>query len=66
MRSSGSMFITCLTVLILVPAMALANGIYVPTVGSRASAMGAGFIGLADDYGAVYWNPAVITQIKGM
>jgi len=66
MRSSGSMFITCLTVLILVPAIALANGIYVPTVGSRASAMGAGFIGLADDYGAVYWNPAGITQIKGM
>ena len=28
--------------------------------------MGGAFVGLADDYSAVYWNPAGITQIKGM
>ena len=66
MRSSGSMLITCLAVLILGPALALANGFYTPTVGPRAGAMGGAFIGLADDYSAVYWNPAGITQIKGM
>ena len=66
MRSSGSIVITCLAVLVLAPALALGNGFYMPTVGSRASAMGGAFIGLADDYSAVYWNPAGITQIKGM
>ncbi len=66
MRSRGSMLITCVAVLILGPVLALANGFYSPTVGPRASAMGGAFIGLADDYSAVYWNPAGITQIKGM
>lgn len=66
MRSSGRILITCLAILVLGPALALANGFYTPTVGSRASAMGGAFIGLADDYSAIYWNPAGITQIKGM
>ncbi len=66
MRSRGSMLITCVAVLILGPVLALANGFYTPTVGPRAGAMGGAFIGLADDYSAVYWNPAGITQIKGM
>ena len=66
MRSSGSMLIMCLAVLILGPVLAPANGLYPPTVGPRAGAMGGAFIGLADDYSAVYWNPAGITQIKGM
>ncbi len=66
MRSSRSMLITSLAVLVLGPVLALANGFYTPTVGTRAGAMGGAFIGLADDYSAVYWNPAGITQIKGM
>jgi len=57
---------TCLAVLILGPVLALANGFYSPTAGTRAGAMGGAFVGLADDYSAVYWNPAGITQIKGM
>jgi long-chain fatty acid transport protein len=60
------MFITCVAVLVLGPVLALANGFYTPQVGPRAGAMGGAFIGLADDYSAVYWNPAGITQIKGM
>jgi len=44
---------------------ALANGYVTPTVGVRASSMGGAFIGLADDYSAVHWNPAGITQISG-
>jgi len=66
MHSRGNMLITCIAVLILGPVLALANGFYTPTVGPRASAMGGAFIGLADDYSAVYWNPAGITQIKGV
>ena len=66
MRSRGSLLIMCLAVLILGPVLALGNGFYTPGVGPRASAMGGAFIGLADDYSAVYWNPAGITQIQGM
>ena len=66
MRSSRSMLITSLAVLIMGPVLALANGFYTPTMGPRAGAMGGAFVGLADDYSAVYWNPAGITQIKGM
>jgi long-chain fatty acid transport protein len=65
MRSSRYFHAACFCVL-LVPVAAAANGLYVPGVGSRASAMGGAFVGLADDFSAVYWNPAGITQIKGM
>jgi long-chain fatty acid transport protein len=60
------MLTACLAVVILGPVLAFGNGFYSPTVGQRASAMGGAFIGLADDYSAVHWNPAGITQIKGM
>lgn len=66
MRSSGFMLITSVMALILVPVVVFANGLYGPSVGVRSSAMGGAFIGLADDYSAVFWNPAGITQIKGM
>jgi long-chain fatty acid transport protein len=60
------MLFTCLVALAAIPALAFGNGLYSPGVGARAGAMGGAFIGLADDYSAVYWNPAGITQIKGM
>ncbi len=44
--------------LILVSSMALANGLNLNGIGARAAAMGGAFVGLADDYTAVYWNPA--------
>lgn len=34
-------------------------------LGSRASAMGGAFIGLADDWTAPYWNPAGLAQLEG-
>jgi long-chain fatty acid transport protein len=34
-------------------------------LGSRAQAMGGAFIGLADDWTAIYWNPAGLTQLEG-
>ncbi len=33
-------------------------------LGSRAKAMGGAFIGLADDWTAIYWNPAGLTQLE--
>jgi len=40
------------------------NGLNLNGVGSKAVAMGGAFIGLADDFSAVYWNPAGLTQMK--
>ncbi len=41
-----------------------ANGLNLNSNGSRALAMGGAFVALADDYSAIYWNPAGMTQIK--
>ena len=41
-----------------------ANGLNLNGVGSKAIAMGGAFIGLADDYSAIFWNPAGLTQLK--
>lgn len=35
-------------------------------VGARACGMGEAFTGLADDFSAIYWNPAGIAQIKDL
>ena len=34
-------------------------------LGSRAQSMGGAFTGLADDWTAIYWNPAGLTQLRG-
>jgi len=34
-------------------------------LGSRAQSMGGAFIGKSDDWTALYWNPAGLTQLKG-
>ena len=35
-------------------------------VGARAMGMGGAFVGVADDYSAIYWNPAGLGQIRRM
>ncbi len=42
----------------------LANGLNLNGFGARAAAMGGAFVGLADDYTAVFWNPAGLAQLK--
>lgn len=61
----GSVLAACVAAVLVVPVMASAGGLYVPSVGSAASALGGAFVGLADDYSAVHWNPAGIVQISG-
>jgi long-chain fatty acid transport protein len=41
-----------------------ANGLNLNGMGSKAIAMGGAFIGQADDYSAIFWNPAGLTQMK--
>jgi len=40
------------------------NGFNLNSNGTKAITMGGAFIGLADDYSAVFWNPAGLTQMK--
>jgi long-chain fatty acid transport protein len=40
------------------------NGLNLNGNGTKAISMGGAFIGLADDYSAVFWNPAGLTQMK--
>jgi long-chain fatty acid transport protein len=54
-----------ISLLTLVFAISLsANGLNLNSIGSRASSMGTAFIGLADDFSAVFFNPAGLTQMK--
>ena len=39
-------------------ALSFGNGLNLNSLGSRAGAMGGAFVGLANDFSAVYWNPA--------
>lgn len=56
-----------ITVLALVFTLGLsANGLNLNGNGSKAIAMGGAFVGLADDYSAIFWNPAGLTQMKQM
>jgi long-chain fatty acid transport protein len=36
-----------------------------PGLGARATGMGGAFIGVADDWTAIYWNPAGLAQLRG-
>ena len=39
------------------------NGTQIGTVGARSTAMGSAFRGLSDDWSAMYFNPAGLTQL---
>jgi long-chain fatty acid transport protein len=65
MRPSGTVQVLSVLFLVAGSAVAHGGGICVPNVGARASGMAGAFIGLADDYSAVAWNPAGIVQIQG-
>src|SRR5437773_680806 len=49
----------------LFPTLSSAGGFESAGLGARAIGMGGAFIGVADDWTAIYWNPAGLTQLKG-
>jgi long-chain fatty acid transport protein len=51
---------------LLLAAVASGNGLSLNGVGTRAIAMGNAYYGIADDYSALYWNPAGLTDIDGI
>ncbi|MBI5326583.1 MAG: outer membrane protein transport protein [Ignavibacteriae bacterium] len=60
--------ITCLIAVIFLTAVSITfgNGLSLNSIGPKSLGMGGAFIGLADDYTAVYWNPAGITNLDKM
>jgi long-chain fatty acid transport protein len=55
-----------LTLMIFVlPGIAFSGGYEFGGLGAKAVSMGGAFIGLADDWTSIYWNPAGLTQLKG-
>ncbi len=57
-------FVLCGVLVILLCSLTLANGLNVNGLGARAIAMGGAFVGLADDFTAIFWNPAGIAQFS--
>lgn len=57
-------FLITLILLVLIPSLILANGLNLNGLGARAVAMGGAFVGLADDFSTIFWNPAGIAQFK--
>ncbi|MBM3311580.1 MAG: hypothetical protein FJY80_08740 [Candidatus Aminicenantes bacterium] len=44
--------------------LSFGNGLNLNSIGARALAMGGAFIGLADDFSALFWNPAGLSFFK--
>lgn len=42
-----------------------ANGLSLNSIGPRALGMGGAFVGLANDYSTIYWNPAGLRNLSG-
>lgn len=63
MRKTISTLLFSMLVLTLTSGL-FANGLNLNSVGSKASSMGTAFVGLADDWSAVFFNPAGLTQLK--
>ncbi len=51
--------------LFLSSSLVFANGLSLNSIGPKSLGMGGAFIGLANDYSAIYWNPAGMTQLHG-
>ena len=58
----GRIFFLSIILLCFLSSLALANGLNLNSLGTRALTMGGAFVGLADDFSAIYWNPAGIAQ----
>lgn len=52
------LMVAVITFLVFIASMTLANGLNLNGIGARAVAMGGAFVGLADDFSTVFWNPA--------
>jgi long-chain fatty acid transport protein len=64
MKQRAVRFLMTVALVVLTAVSLSANGLNLNGVGSKAIAMGGAFIGQADDYSAIFWNPAGLSQMK--
>ncbi len=57
-------FVHLLLSVAILSSFGLANGLNLNSLGSRALSMGGAFVGLADDYSTIFWNPAGMSQFS--
>lgn len=50
--------------LLFLSSMVFSNGLNLNGLGAKAIAMGGAFVGIADDFSAIFWNPAGIAQFN--
>jgi long-chain fatty acid transport protein len=58
----GKIFFSVLIFIAFLSTLALANGLNLNSIGTKALSMGGAFVGLADDFSTIYWNPAGIAH----
>jgi long-chain fatty acid transport protein len=63
MRKGNIVPVVAAVFLLFCPHLA-ANGLNLNSLGSRALAMGGAFVGLADDFSTIYWNPAGMAHFR--
>jgi len=56
--------LSILTCLVFLSSFGFSNGLNLNGLGARMVAMGGAFVGLADDFSAVLWNPAGLAQLN--
>lgn len=57
-------YIAILTLLLISVSVLFPNGLSLNSIGPKSLGMGGAFVGLANDYSAIYWNPAGLTQMQ--
>jgi long-chain fatty acid transport protein len=60
LRFSALLFIMILAISV----NAYSNGLGLNSIGPKGFGMGGAFVGIANDYSAIYWNPAGLTQMQ--
>jgi long-chain fatty acid transport protein len=61
MVKKGKIFVLVFLCVCFLSSLAGANGLNLNSLGTKALAMGGAFVGLADDFSTIYWNPAGMT-----
>ncbi len=57
--------LSTLLMVVILSSSVYAAGVALTGIGARATVLGGNFRGIADDWSAMYWNPAGLTQSKG-
>jgi long-chain fatty acid transport protein len=55
---SRKLLLAALALVLVLPTLSPANGLNLNGLGSRAQSMGGAFVGIANDFSTVFWNPA--------